>query len=59
VFFGAVIDQAYTDREQRDYEEVLHKFDEMLTRQASALGAIAIHDRRIIDSGSPPDPTLM
>jgi hypothetical protein len=52
-FFGAVIDQAYADREQRAYEEVLHKFDEMLTRQANALGThqrgIVIHDRRLIE----------
>src|SRR5262249_42716147 len=33
--FGAVVDRSYGDREQRAYEEVLHKFDEMLTRQAT------------------------
>lgn len=51
--FGAVIDQAYADREQRAYEEVLHKFDELLTRQASVTGVhqrgIVIHDRRVIE----------
>ena len=35
-----MIDQAYADREQRDYEEVLHKFDEMLTRQAALMIAL-------------------
>lgn len=53
--FGAVIDKSYRDREQRAYEEVLHKFDEMLTRQAHASDSgvhergIVIHDRRSIE----------
>ncbi len=51
--FGAVVDQTYKDREQRAYEEVLNKFDEMLTRQAHASGVhergIVIHDRRLIE----------
>jgi hypothetical protein len=49
--FGAVIDKSYKDREQRAYEEVLHKFDEMLTRQGSGLHerGIVIHDRRSIE----------
>ncbi len=51
--FGAAIDRSYADREQRAYEEVLHKFDEMLTRQANVSGihqpGIVIHDRRIIE----------
>jgi hypothetical protein len=51
--FGAAIDQSYGDREQRAYEEVLHKFDEMLTRQANASGVhqrgMVIHDRRVIE----------
>lgn len=51
--FGAVVDQSYSDREQRAYEEVLHKFDEMLTRQASVTGiherGIVIHDRRVLE----------
>lgn len=51
--FGAVIDQSYGDREQRAYEEVLHKFDEMLTRQANTSGVhqrgMVIHDRRVIE----------
>jgi hypothetical protein len=50
--FGAVIDRSYGDREQRAYEEVLHKFDEMLTRQASTSGhqrGMVIHDRRVIE----------
>lgn len=53
VLFGAVVDRSYGDREQRVYEEVLNKFDEMLTRQANALGVhqrgIVIHDRRVIE----------
>lgn len=53
VLFGAVIDQSYGDREQRAYEEVLHKFDEMLTWQGRASGVhergIVIHDRRSIE----------
>jgi len=53
VCFGAVVDRNYKDREQRAYEEVLHRFDEMLTRQANELGAhqrgIVIHDRRVVE----------
>jgi hypothetical protein len=52
--FGAVIDHSYKDRERRAYEEVLHKFDEMMTRQGNAPGGthergIVIHDRRVIE----------
>ena len=52
--FAAVVDRAYKDREPRAYEEVLHKFDEMLTRQANVAGGthqrgMVIHDRRIIE----------
>jgi len=51
--FGAVIDRSYGDREQRAYEEILHRFDELLTRQANVSGVhqrgIIIHDRRIIE----------
>lgn len=52
--FGAVVDGSFGDREQRAYEEVLHKFDEMMTRQGHASGTheqgIVIHDaRRIIE----------
>jgi hypothetical protein len=51
--FGAVIDRSYKDREERAYEEVLHKFDEMLTRQGHSSGkherGIVIHDRRVIE----------
>lgn len=51
--FGAVVDRSYGDQEQRAYEEVLHKFDEMLTRQANVLGVhqrgMVIHDRRIVE----------
>jgi Protein of unknown function (DUF3800) len=51
--FGAVVERGYADREERAYEEVLHRFDEMLTRQASALGVrqrgIVIHDKRNVE----------
>jgi hypothetical protein len=51
--FGAVVDRTYKDREQRAYEEVLHKFDEMLTRQGNASGkhqrGLVVHDRRVIE----------
>ncbi len=51
-FFGAVIERTFADWEERAYEEVLHKFDELLTRQGHALGGrheagIVIHDRAI------------
>lgn len=50
--FGAVVDPQYADREKRAYEEVLHKFDEMLNRQAIQSGVhqrgIVIHDRRLL-----------
>ncbi len=49
-FFGAVVDRTYSDHEERAYELVLHKFDEMLTRQAHSTGVhqrgIVIHDKR-------------
>lgn len=51
--FAAVIDRTYGDQEQRAYEEVLHKFDELLTRQANISGVhqrgVVIHDRRVIE----------
>ena len=51
--FGAVIDNSYADREQRAYEEVLHKFDDMLEWQYRATGVrergIVIHDKRSIE----------
>jgi len=54
--FGAVIDRSYKDKEERAYEQVLHRFDEMLTRQGYAAGTngahergLVIHDRRVIE----------
>lgn len=54
--FGAVVSRDRLPQyEERAYEEVLHKFDELLTRQAHRLGAlthqtgIIIHDRRILE----------
>lgn len=52
VLFGAVVDRRFPDAEPRAYEEVLHRFDEMLTRQGNVSGhheaGIVIHDRRLI-----------
>jgi Protein of unknown function (DUF3800) len=52
-FFGAVVDRSYADYEERAYELVLHKFDEMLTRQAHDSGVhqrgIVIHDKRVVE----------
>jgi hypothetical protein len=49
VFFGAVVERSYADHEERAWEEVLHKFDEMLDRRAKDIGehqrGIVIHDR--------------
>jgi Protein of unknown function (DUF3800) len=49
VFFGAVVERSYRDYEERAWEEVLHRFDEMLERQARTSGVhqrgIVIHDR--------------
>lgn len=53
--FGAVVDARYKDREERAYEEVLHRFDEMLTRQGHEAGdqnhqvGLIIHDERVIE----------
>jgi Protein of unknown function (DUF3800) len=49
-FFGAVVERTYGDYEQRAWHEVLHRFDEMLTRRGHEAGGqhqrgIAIHDR--------------
>jgi hypothetical protein len=54
VYFGAVIDGSYRDRWPRAYEEVLHRFDEMLTRQAPQgikihQRGIAIHDNHVLE----------
>jgi Protein of unknown function (DUF3800) len=48
-YFGAVVERSYTDYQQRAWEEVLHRFDEMLEREGKATGehprGIVIHDR--------------
>lgn len=44
-FFGAVVERSYADHEERAWEEVLHRFDEMLERQARISG---IHQRGIV-----------
>jgi hypothetical protein len=52
-YFGAVVERSYTDYEERAWEEVLHRFDEMLTRRGHAAGqhqrGIVIHDRSITE----------
>lgn len=49
--FGAVVEEG--DRDRRAYEEVLHKFDEMLTRRSRETGerqtGFVIHDKRSIE----------
>ena len=51
--FGAVVEGRPQGREGRAYEEVLHKFDEMLTRRSRELGerqtGFVIHDKRTIE----------
>ncbi len=52
--FGAVIDADYHDQVERAYEEVLHKFDEMLTRRGHLQGqphqrGLAIHDKAVVE----------
>lgn len=52
--FGAVVDAAYADKVERAYEEVLHKFDEMLTRQGHEQGpphqrGLALHDEAVVE----------
>lgn len=37
-YFGAVVERSYPDYEERAWEEVLHRFDEMLTRQGNESG---------------------
>ena len=53
-YFGAVVERSYTDYEERAWEEVLHRFDEMLTRQGNESGehqrGIVIHDRDATES---------
>lgn len=52
-YFGAVVEKSYPDWEERAWEEVLHKFDEMLTRRGHAQAhherGIAIHDRSVTE----------
>jgi hypothetical protein len=52
-YFGAVVERSYSDYEERAWEEVLHRFDEMLTRRAHESGehqrGIVIHDRSITE----------
>jgi hypothetical protein len=49
-FFGAVVERSYADYQERAWDEVLHRFDEMLTRRGNEAGephqrGIVIHDR--------------
>lgn len=47
--FGAVVDRHYPDYRRRAYEEVLHRFDEMLGRNARHRRGIVIHDESTIE----------
>jgi Protein of unknown function (DUF3800) len=52
--FGVVIDNAGGKKEQFAYEEILHRFDEMLTRQGHTAGGshergLVVHDARSIE----------
>jgi len=51
--FGASVQSVYQDREVRAYEEVLNRFDEMLTRNGNQSGhhemGIVIHDRAVLE----------
>lgn len=51
--FGAVVDRRYKDHKQRAYEEILHRFDEMLGRKVRATGehrrGIVIHDESHVE----------
>lgn len=51
--FGAVVDRHYSDRRQRAYEEILHRFDSMLDRLGRELGepqrGVVIHDESTIE----------
>lgn len=53
-YFGAVVERSYVDYQERAWEEVLHRFDEMLTRQGNQSGdhqrGVVIHDRDAIES---------
>ena len=49
VLFGAVVDRHYPDRRKRAYEEVLHRFDEMLGRNTEHRRGIVIHDESTIE----------
>ena len=53
-YFGAVVERSYPDYEERAWEEVLHRFDEMLQRQAKETGehqrGIVIHDRDVTEN---------
>jgi hypothetical protein len=54
VLFGAVVDSRYQDREERAYELVLNKFDEMLDASFRLSGdrqsGLVVHDRRVVDT---------
>ncbi len=48
--FGAVVDRrAYADHKQRAYEEILHRFDEMLGRGGEHRRGIVIHDESHVE----------
>lgn len=48
--FGAVVDRHYSDHRQRAYEEILHRFDEMLGRAGEHRRGIVIHDESNVET---------
>lgn len=50
VLFGAVVERAFPNAMERAYEEVLHKFDEMLRRRSGGAAlrqsGLVVHDRQ-------------
>lgn len=52
--FAAVVDGSYHDRDERAYDLVLNKFDEMLDRLYHQHGqrhtGLVVHDRRVVDT---------
>jgi Protein of unknown function (DUF3800) len=47
--FGAVVDRHYSDYKQRAYEEILHRFDEMLGRGGEHRRGIVVHDESNVE----------
>lgn len=48
VAFSVVVDRSYGDHKERAYEELLHRFDEFLTRRGHALGGGSVHELGLV-----------